>query len=94
MSWMIVPNIPVEAINQIMQQIITDKNRVVVLMGNENEKATYPSLDRIREIIQEVDREKLEAYTDNIVQEPLLAQLPPKGSITNETTDVERGVTV
>ena len=63
-------------------------------MGNENERATYPSLDRIREIIQEVDREKLEAYTDNTVQEPLLAQLPPKGSITNETTDAERGVTV
>lgn len=78
MSRMIVPNIPVEVINQIMQQIITDKNRVVVLMGNENERATYPSLDRIREIIQEVDREKLEAYTDNTVQEPLLAQLPPK----------------
>ncbi|MGP1462099.1 MAG: M16 family metallopeptidase [Tannerella sp.] len=94
MSQMIVPNIPVAAINQIMQQIITDKNRVVVLMGNESEKATFPSIDRIREIIQEVDREKLEAYTDNTVQEPLLAQLPPKGSITNETTDTERGVTV
>ena len=94
MSQMIVPNIPVAAINQIMQQIITDKNRVVVLMGNDSEKATFPSIDRIHEIIKEVDGEKLEAYADKTVQEPLLAQLPAKGSITAETTDAERGVTV
>ena len=94
MSQMIVPNIPVAAVNQIMQQIITDKNRVVVLMGNDSEKATFPSIDRIHEIIKEVDGEKLEAYADKTIQEPLLPQLPAKGSITAETTDAERGVTV
>lgn len=94
MSQMIVPNIPVAAINQIMQQIITDKNRVVVLMGNDSEKATFPSIDRIHQIIKEVDSEKLEAYTDKTIQEPLLAELPEKGSITAETTEAERGVTV
>nr|WP_260425548.1 insulinase family protein [Tannerella forsythia] len=94
MSQMIVPNIPVAAINQIMQQIITDKNRVVVLMGNDSEKATFPSIDRIHQIIKEIDSEKLEAYTDKTIQEPLLAELPEKGSITAETTDAERGVTV
>ena len=78
MSQMIVPNIPVAAINQIMQQIITDKNRVVVLMGNDSEKVTFPSIDRIHQIIKEIDSEKLEAYTDKTIQEPLLQNSPRK----------------
>lgn len=94
MSQTIVPNIPVEAINQIMQQIMTDKNMVVVLMGNEEQKSSYPTPEKIRGIIEQVNKETLEAYADNTVNEPLLPELPAKGSITNETTDAERGVTV
>lgn len=89
-----VPLIPVAAINQIMQQLITGKNRVVVLMGVENEKASYPSEGKILEIIQTTDNEQLAAYQDNTLAEPLLSALPTKGSIAKEEADVARGTTV
>ncbi len=90
----LVPHIPVAAINQMMQQFITDNNRVVVLMGVEKEKDTYPSEAKILEIIKTTDNEQLAAYEDNTVTEPLLAELPAKGSITKEEADAAKGTTV
>ncbi|MDO5523761.1 MAG: insulinase family protein [Bacteroidia bacterium] len=90
----LVPHIPVAAINQMMQQFITDKNRVVVLMGVEKEKDTYPSEAKILEIIRTTDKEELAAYEDNTVTEPLLAALPAKGNIIKEETDAAKGTTV
>ncbi|MDO5664080.1 MAG: insulinase family protein [Bacteroidia bacterium] len=89
-----VPHIPVAAINQIMQQLITDKNRVVVLMGVEKEKDTYPSEAKILEIIKTTDSEKLTAYEDNTVTEPLMPSLPAKGNVVQEKADADKGTTV
>ena len=33
------PNIPVEAVNQVMQQLITDNNQVVLLAGPEKRRS-------------------------------------------------------
>lgn len=90
----LVPHIPLEAVNQTMQQLLTEKNRVVVLMGSEKEKDTYPTETAIREIIGQVDNEELTVYEDNTVTEPLMATLPSKGSILEELTDGDKGTTV
>ncbi len=89
----LVPNIPLAAINQIMQQLITDKNRVVTLMGNEKDKASFPSESKIAEIIRATDTEELAAYEDNTVKEPLLAMLPAKGSVIKEEKNSAKGTT-
>lgn len=90
----LLPHLPLAMINQMMQQIITDKNRVVVLMGNEQEKESYPSEAAIGAIIQRVDNEVLSAYEDNSVTEPLLTALPVKGSILKEETNADKGTTL
>lgn len=90
----IVPHIPVSAINQIMQQLISEKNRVVVLMGVEKEKENYPTENEILEIIQTVDNEQIAAYEDNTVTEPLLNTLPTKGNIVKEEIDTAKGTTL
>ena len=90
----LLPHLPLAVINQMMQQIVTDKNRVVVLMGNEQEKESYPSEAAIGELIQIVDKEALTAYEDNSVTEPLLTALPEKGNIVKEETDADKGTTV
>ena len=90
----LVPHIPLEAVNQTMQQMLTDKNRVVVLMGSEKEKDSYPTEAAIREIIEQIDYEELTAYEDNTVMEPLMTALPEKGSILKEVRDEEKGTTV
>ena len=90
----LVPHIPLEAVNQTMQQLLIDKNRVVVLMGSEKEKDSYPTESAIREIIEQIDYEELTAYEDNTVMEPLMTTLPEKGSILKEVRDEEKGTTV
>ena len=90
----LLPHLPLAVINQMMQQIVTDKNRVVVLMGNEQEKESYPPEAAIGEIIRVVDNETLTAYEDNSVTEPLLVALPVKGSILKEETNAVKGTTL
>lgn len=90
----LVPHIPVAAINQMTRQLITDKNRVAVLMGVEKEKDTYPSEAKILEVIRSTDNEQLTAYEDSTVTEPLLASMPAKGKVVQERIDPDKGTTV
>lgn len=90
----LVPHVPISAVNQTMQQLLTERNRVVVLMGSEKEKETYPTEAAILDIIGQVDSEELAAYEDDTITEPLMATLPSKGSVLEESIDSERGITV
>lgn len=90
----LIPHVPAAAINQALQQLVTDKNRVVVLMGVEKEKESYPSEAEIARIIRSVDAEELTAYEDNAVTEPLMANMPEPGSIAQERKDADKGTTI
>lgn len=85
---MIIPNIPVEIINGYAQQLIaqTDTNLVSLVMMRESEGASYPTPQQLADIVKSVRAEKLEAYVDNVKNEPLIAQLPKPGKI-KKTTD-------
>ena len=80
----VVNYIPLDGINQMVKGMVTEKNRVVAIMGSEKEK--YSSKEEIKALIKTVDSEKLTAYVDNAINEPLLATLPAKGSIVKEET--------
>ncbi len=80
----IVPSVPLTAINQLATEFISANNRAVVLMGNEEQRPTYPTPERIRQIIAQVDGEQLQAYADKTIDEPLIATLPAKGKIVKE----------
>ncbi len=84
---MIVPNIPVEAINQVLPELInTDgKNLVVVNYNQEKEGAVYPHKEGLMGAITAAENAEIEAYVDNVKQEPLIAKLPKKGKIVKET---------
>ena len=74
--------IPLESINQITQQLFTDNNRVLAILGTENEN--YSTEAQLADLIKKLDAEKLEAYVDNTINEPLIVELPAKGSIVKE----------
>jgi len=74
--------IPLEGINQLAKGMITEKNRIVAIMGSEKE--TYSPEADIKALIKKVDSEKLTAYVDNAIKEPLMATLPAKGKIVKE----------
>ena len=90
----VVPSVPLEAINQLAAEFISDNNRAVVLMGNEEQRPTYPTPEHIRQIISRVDGEKLQAYAEETITEPLLASLPKPGKVVKEEKLSDLGATL
>lgn len=90
---MMVPNIPLEAINGAMKQVIaeTDTNFVSMVFMKEAEGVSYPTEQQLAQIVKQVRGEKLEAYVDNVKQEPLMATLPQAGSIKKVEENKELG---
>ncbi len=86
---MLAPNIPVDAINMLLPEMISDsdKNLVVMEWAREADGLTYPTEEDMRAAVAKARAEELTAYVDNVKDEPLIAELPQKGSIVSETTD-------
>ena len=84
----IAPNIPVQAINQMLPQLITptDSNLVVMIMAQDKEGKVHPTEKDMIAAVAAARAEKLEAYVDNVKDEPLLdVATIKKGKITKET---------
>lgn len=90
---MLVPNIPVEAVNQYAKQLIceSDTNFVTLVMMRDVEGGVYPTKEQLADVVKQVRGEKLEAYVDNVKQEPLIAQLPKAGKIKKTTENKQFG---
>ena len=80
---MVVPNLPLEVINSYAKQLVcqSDTNLVSLVMMREQAGAVYPTEQELSAIVKQVRAEKLEAYVDNVKQEPLIAQAPKAGKI-------------
>ena len=84
----IAPNIPVQAINQMLPQLITptDSNLVVMILAQDKEGKVHPTEKDMIAAVAAARAEKLEAYVDNVKDEPLLdVATIKKGKITKET---------
>ena len=82
----LVPALPLETINQVMGQFFEDKdsNMVVLNFNQEKEGAVYPTEASLKQAIDEARATKLEAYVDNVKDEPLITKLPKAGKIVEE----------
>ncbi len=90
---MIANQIPVDAVNQTLQQLITADNRVVLAMLPEKDGITIPTQDQLAAAMAEVDAEDIEAFVDEVKAEPLIAQLPAPGKIVKEESVEKWGAT-
>lgn len=77
----IAPNIPVEAVNEFVQSLISDKNVVISLTGPEKENLTYPSKSELLNAYNEAMKIEVEPYKDTVSNEPLISNLPAPGKI-------------
>ncbi|MCF2582054.1 M16 family metallopeptidase [Bacteroides caecigallinarum] len=77
----IVPNIPVDAINQMLKQLIGEKNIVLSVFCPEKEGMKYPTEAELKAVIDKVKAAKLEAYVDKVSDEPLMKELPAGGKV-------------
>ncbi|MBR1395007.1 MAG: insulinase family protein [Prevotella sp.] len=82
----LVPAIPVEAVNQVMKQLMpqNDSNMVVLSFNQEKADAVYPTEDGLLAAVSKARGEELTAWVDNVKDEPLMTTLPTKGSIKKE----------
>ena len=80
----IAPNIPVEAVNQMMQFLITDNNQALILFAPEKEGLKLPSKKALAELIGNINKEELTPYVDTVSDEPLMAAKPEGGKIVSE----------
>ena len=75
------PNIPVEAINSILPQLIKDENIVINIFGPDKEGMVYPTEAEILDILKKTKAEEITAYEDKVSDEPLLKEIPKAGKI-------------
>ena len=75
------PNIPVEAINSILPQLIKDENIVINIFGPDKEGMIYPTEAEILDILNKTKAEEITAYVDKVSDEPLMKEAPKAGKI-------------
>lgn len=63
----------------------TDTNFVCLAMYPDKEGVTVPTADQFKQAIAAAKAAKVEAYVDNVKNEPLVPVLPKKGKIAKET---------
>ena len=82
----LVPMLPLEGVNALMKELVaeSDTNLVVLNFNNEKEDAVYPTEEGIKKAIAEARAAQIEAYVDNVKDEPLLTVLPKAGKIKKE----------
>ena len=84
MMSMIVNQIPVEAVNQVFSQIVSDKNLVVLGMMPALEGESCPKDEDILALLSQVEAENIAPYVDNVKDEPLVSELPAAGKVVKE----------
>lgn len=75
------PNIPVEMINSVMAQLISDHNLVLVCELPDKEGVSYPSESEMLAALKAVEAEEIAPYEDETSDEPLLSELPAPGKV-------------
>ena len=84
MMSMIVNQIPVETVNQVFSQIVSDKNLVVLGMMPAREGEACPKDEDILALLSQVETENIAPYVDNVKDEPLVSELPAAGKVVKE----------
>ena len=82
----IIPALPLDYFNMYVKELVpqNDSNMVVMTFLNEKEGNKYPTEASLKKAIDDARAEKLEAYVDNVKNEPLMTTLPKMGSIISE----------
>jgi len=90
----IAPAISVEEINEYVKGLIHNDNLVIALTGPDKEAITYPSETELLQMYTKAEEVPVEAYKENVSDEPLITQLPQPGKIASTKEDPLFGATI
>ncbi len=95
------PQIKLDEVNKLAKERIIEKNMVVTITGPEKEGEVLFKESDVQEIIEKVKTTPVDAYTENISDEPLMKEKPTGFKLLSETKEdettvlkYENGVTV
>ncbi len=88
-SQMVTPEIVNQYANQVIS--VSDTNLVVYEFAQDKEGRFIPTADELRNTYEAARAEKLEPWVDNTKNEPLISELPKKGSIKKTTENATLG---
>lgn len=74
-----VTQIPLAAYNQSISKIITPNNQIILIQQQKKEGKALPTEQETLSTVNDVLNRQYEAYVDETITEPLIAQLPAKG---------------
>ena len=74
----IVPMLPLEAVNKLLSDMISDKNRALALFMPEKEGLQYPTKEEILKTLADVDAENIEVFKEDVNTDPLVPELTSK----------------
>lgn len=82
----IVPMIPVEAVNEMIKELVsaTDTNLVVINFNKEGDDVVYPTREELLDALHAAQTAELTPFVDNVKDEPLISELPAAGEIVSE----------
>lgn len=78
------PNIPLQAMNMVIQQLVPDSNQVVIIAGPAKEGLKYPTKEEVINLLKGMKDLDLQAYVDKVSDEPLMKEAPKGGKIISE----------
>ena len=90
----IAQNIPVEQVNQYIQDMIGEDNIVIGLTGPDKEGIKYPTEENLLRTFLKARQMPVEPYKETVSNEPLVPTLPTPGQITETKTGQPFGATV
>jgi len=83
----VVPQVPVEMVNQIIAQM-PDSNFVIAMFMPDKEGIVYPTKDELLGIVKEVESEQIDAYVEEVNNDPLIAEMPKPGKVKSIRPDI------
>ncbi len=87
------PGITLEEINQLGREWMTDSNRVVLVSAPKKAGIDVPAEPQLAGEFDSVSHEKLQPFSEQVLNEPLLSAIPQGGSVVRENEISELGVT-
>ena len=87
MAQQLLPNIPVDVVNQYISELISDSNLVITCMLPDKEGIVYPTEKDFVDAFAKVAAENIAPYEDKVSNEPLVSEMPAAGKVTKKESD-------
>lgn len=81
----LLPNIPVQAINQVAAMLLTPENQVMVVDQPKKEEFTAVTEQDMIPTLENALNAEYEAYVDEVITDPLIEKLPKAGKVKAQT---------